>query len=100
MAIVTCPDMDPLPRKERILGARPATWPRDLVARCPRSGCGDEERRERIDMHDRAPQEPKPEMGCLGARDPVGFSAGPLDGREAQPLGDRALTVVAGCEGH
>src|SRR5215831_17356553 len=56
----------------------PEARPRDLVSRCPRSGCGDEERRERIDMHDRAPQEPKPEMGCLGARDLVGFSAGPL----------------------
>ncbi len=34
--------------RRRDPGARPETWPRDSVARCPRSGGGDEERRERI----------------------------------------------------
>src|SRR5215472_15602197 len=95
-------------------GVRPETWPRDLGARCPRSGGADEERRERPPGRERAPQEATPdpgsprnrgtgvpresrwwgadslgwgggvriswggEMGCMGPKDPAGFSAAPL----------------------
>src|SRR5215469_1652694 len=60
------------------LGARPETWPRDLGARCPRSGGADEERRERPPGRERAPQEATPEMGCMGPKDPAWFPATPL----------------------
>ena len=53
------------------LAVWPETWPGDLVSRCARSGRGDEERRERMDMRDRAPQEPRPEMACMGAKGPA-----------------------------
>src|SRR5215472_6695027 len=61
-------------------GVRPETWPRDLGARCPRSGGADEERRERPPGRERAPQEATPEMGCMGPKDPAGFPAAPLVG--------------------
>src|SRR2546423_15322508 len=59
--------------------AWPETRPRDFASRCPRSG-GDAEERSaaRSSTRERAPQASTPEMGCMGAKDPAGFSAAPL----------------------
>src|SRR5215831_7594671 len=64
---------------ERTLEALSEPWSRDLSSRCPRSGGGDEQHRECMEMHDRAAQEPTPEMVGMGGKDPAGVSTAPLD---------------------
>ncbi|HKF75564.1 MAG TPA: hypothetical protein VKF59_05435 [Candidatus Dormibacteraeota bacterium] len=79
------------------LGVRPETGPRDLGARCPRSGGADEERSERPPGRERAPQEATPEVGCMGPKDPAWFSAALLGRREDAGWAPFAFAgVVAG----
>jgi 4-amino-4-deoxy-L-arabinose transferase-like glycosyltransferase len=61
------------------LEARPKRPARDSVARWSSPQGADEERRERMTMRDRAPQEATQRMGRMGAEDPLAFSATPLD---------------------
>jgi salicylate biosynthesis isochorismate synthase len=61
-----------------LLEVGPERLARDSSSRCPRSGGGAEDRRERPPGRDRGPQKPTPEMGCLGGEDPSASPARPL----------------------